>query len=78
MVSDDCAVRAVWFTFVGEVFIETAAVALGIDMVADSLDKSRDNHRLCGDVGMEAVFARNALPNLIFRLAPGVEVGIDC
>ena len=52
------AVSAVGLTLVGEVFVKTADVALGVQALANDLYECGNNHGLGGDVGMEAVFAR--------------------
>lgn len=75
--ADDSSVGAVGFAFVDEEFVEATAVAFGVEVFAYDLDESRYNHRFGGDVGMETVFARDALTDFVFGLTSGVEVGVD-
>ena len=61
----DCAVSAVWLSFVGEVFVEHGEVAFGVEVVADGGDERCDDHWLCGGVGVEPIFAWNPLPDFV-------------
>ena len=70
--ADDCAIGSVLLSFVSQELVENLLVPFSVNMIADALDESGDDHRLCGRVGVESIFAREALPDLIFRLAARV------
>lgn len=77
VMADDCAIGTVGLALIGEQLIECATIALSEEHLTDSLDECGYNHRLCADVGVETIFARETLPNLIFGLTPGIDVGIE-
>ena len=74
--ADDGSVGAVGFAFVDEVFVEASAVGLGVEVFAYDFDEGGYDHGFGGDVGVEAVFAWEALADFVFGLASGVEVGV--
>lgn len=77
MSANDCAVCAVLLSFIGQILVENLLVSFCVKMIADALNERRYNHRLCGRIGMKAIFARKALPYLIFGLAARVEVWVN-
>lgn len=72
----DSTVRAVLPFFVKEEFVEATCIALDIQAFTNNFNESRNNHRLCSDVGMEAVSSRGAFGNNIFAGATFVKVRI--
>lgn len=65
MMAVDSAVSAVRLALVCEVFVETPDVALGVQAFAYDFHECGYNHRLGGDICVEAVFARKSLAYLV-------------
>lgn len=76
MLADDCAVCAVLLPLIGQELVEDLTVSLSVKMIADTLYESGYYHRLCGGIGVKAIFPGNALTNLVLGLTASVEAGI--
>ena len=72
MLADDCAVCAVLLALIGQELVENLTVSLSVKMIADTLYESGYYHRLCGGIGVKAIFPGNTLTNLVLGLTASV------
>lgn len=73
----DSTIGTILFSFVEEIFIKTACVAFGVEVVADDFNESGNDFLFGFYVGVVSILARFAFPNVPFALTTCIEIWVD-